>query len=137
MTESNVKGFLSKNLHEAAQNNDFEAAKAMLQRGDDVNALTEDGWTALHFAASKGYRKIIDLLIAAKINVDAAGKVYHRTALHYAAHQGQMSAVKALLDAGADSSLCDKSGKDASQIASERGFVEIADLITNHQHFHG
>jgi uncharacterized protein len=41
----------------------FEVTKLLVDKGADVNAVGEHGWTALHGAAYKGVDSIVDLLI--------------------------------------------------------------------------
>src|SRR5438128_9532330 len=78
------------------------------------------GDTALHLAAA-GYRvEIVRLLLAAKADPDAAGNHRRSTPLHYAADgyitgpvwdaERQVSTLRRLLDAGADSHAQDKHG---------------------------
>ncbi len=51
-------------LHMAALNNARNAALALLSRGADVNAKSEDGMTALHMAASKNSSETAVALLA-------------------------------------------------------------------------
>ena len=44
------------------------------------------------------------------------------TALHYAAWYGNLAAIQFLLDGAADTTLRDKNGQTAADIAAERGF---------------
>jgi|SRR6185437_11005895 len=63
-------------LHDAVQQNHQEAAAYLLDKGADINAVTQDGLTPLHMAAQNGNIAIITLLLerGAKINpVDAKG----------------------------------------------------------------
>jgi ankyrin repeat protein len=56
---------------EEQQKNALEAAKMLVQLGVDVNAVGENGWTALHGAAYTGADAIAQFLIekGAKLNV--------------------------------------------------------------------
>jgi ankyrin repeat protein len=56
-------------IHLAAQLNDLHALLNAIENGVDVNSLTDDGWTALHFAA---YEEKIEII--AKI-LEESGKV--------------------------------------------------------------
>ena len=42
---------------------------ALLKRGCQVNAPTNDGWTALHEAAANGHALIVDKLLASAAQV--------------------------------------------------------------------
>jgi len=52
-----------------------------------------------------------------------------RTALHFAAHEGSIEMVEALLEAGADSMLRDSQDRTPLHVASSRGHVEVARLL--------
>ena len=116
-------------LHVAAQHDDLPAFLEVLQKTTDINAVSDDGWTALHFAAFKGYDKIIEALIKAKIDVNIQGKVYQRTALHYAVDRGNLGAVRLLISGGADVRIKDKNGHTALEIAKLKGLVEIVRML--------
>jgi ankyrin repeat protein len=51
-------------LHFAALRGDYRAMELLLQAGLDVNQQGDMGNTALHHAKRKGYRDLVDLLIA-------------------------------------------------------------------------
>jgi ankyrin repeat protein len=55
-------------------NQGTEIAEVLLQGGANVNATTEQGWTALHFAAAMGNQKLVELLLAHKADVNARNK---------------------------------------------------------------
>ncbi len=46
-------------LHFAATNGDVELVKLLLDRGATINAATQDGWTALHFACLRGDKGLV------------------------------------------------------------------------------
>ncbi len=48
--------------------------EALLQAGADVNAATEDGWTALMKAAHKGHANIVKMLLEEGANVNATNE---------------------------------------------------------------
>lgn len=114
----------------AAQNNDLDELNNQLKQGIDINSLSDDGWSALHFAAFRGYDQIVEFLLKAKINVNIQGKVYHRTALHYAVDRANLQSVKLLIEGGADTKIKDIAGKTALDIAQDKGFSEIVKILT-------
>lgn len=59
------------------------------------------GWTALHLAAYENYSDIINVLITAQAEIDAID-AKGRTPLHVAIIRGNVNAVQALINAGAD-----------------------------------
>jgi uncharacterized protein len=104
-----------------------------LAHGADVGSL--DSWrgTGLIRAAHRGYYKIIDVLLGTKIDVDHINRINY-TALHEAVVLGDggvnhQKTVAALVRAGADVSIRDGAGRTAKQMAEERGYERIAELI--------
>ena len=94
---------------------------------------SDDGWTALHWAAIRGNRRIVRSLVAFNADVNAqnrngcavcacgesaeCGRPSSRrrrpcrsTPLHWAAHKGQCDAVAELLLRGADGAVQDNDG---------------------------
>ncbi len=125
-----INGSLQEELKSAAQSNDLESLRAILQQKININATTEEGWTALHFAAFKGYDKIVAALLEAKINTDIQGKVYGRTALHYAVDRGNLEVVKMLVAKGANVKIADKANKAALDLAREKNFSDIVKVLS-------
>jgi hypothetical protein len=104
-------------LHEAAAWGRTEAARALLDRGADVNvAEGPNAATALHWAARGDHRPLAELLLGAGADPDAATGG-GRTALHEAAATGSDAIAGMLLAAGADPSRRDGDGATALDLA--------------------
>ena len=58
-------------IHDAADNGDLAGVQAELDKGADVNAKDDIGWTPLHGAAFGGHKEIVELLIAKGAGVNA------------------------------------------------------------------
>lgn len=58
-------------LHLAVGQNHKELAEFLLDKGADVNALTQDHLTPLHMAAQNGNLEIVQLLLSRKAKLDA------------------------------------------------------------------
>lgn len=89
----------------AANNGHRAAVEALLESGADPSLCSEAGWSALTFAAHKGYDDIVSLLLAAGAPVNCRVTEDLSTPLHKACaggKPGHLSAVKQLLDGGAD-----------------------------------
>ncbi len=85
----------------------LEAVKAALDLGNDVNAADEKGDTALHVAASKGYKTVIQILADAGARLDAKNKG-GQTALAIATRRPRQEDVRSLdLDLIKDSGAAD------------------------------
>jgi hypothetical protein len=88
-------------LWAAVRNGDTKAAKALLDKGTDVNAKNEIGITALWIAASKGKPEVVKLLLGAGADVNARDGIWYETPLSQAVTEGNAEVVTALLRAGA------------------------------------
>jgi uncharacterized protein len=124
-------------LMKASREGNVEAVKVLLEHGAEVNAKENfRGQTALMWAAAEGHADIVSMLAThgAELNVRsydrdtnlpkmAAGTPAAPiargglTALLFAARQGQMDAVKALLDAKADINAVDSDENNALTLA--------------------
>ena len=63
-------------IHDAARDGDLAGVQAELDKGADVNAKNDDGWTPLHSAVYtfSDNREIIELLISKVADVNARNK---------------------------------------------------------------
>lgn len=124
--------------------------EALVQHGAIADIKTYEGITPLMVASLLGDAPTVRLLIAkgALVNKrDAVSQLYtifprtgsinwpgkQLTPLMLAACQGHRAIVEELLAAGADPGLLDPTGKDAAQLAMDRNYVDIHDLIRSHQ----
>lgn len=101
----------------------------VLQRLIDAGAIVDHaGWTPLHYAALQGNLECVDVLLRAKVDVNAAAP-NGSTALMLAARNGHVDVVKRLLAAGADTEKLNEEGRTAVSWALEKQQTETADLI--------
>jgi ankyrin repeat protein len=102
--------------HVAACDGDFSKTKTLLMLGANINATDVRGYSALMDAEAcpsrPGRPELVELLIAkgAAVNLQARNG---RTALMYAAKNGDTQAVKALLKSGASVNIADNEGRTA------------------------
>jgi uncharacterized protein len=102
-----------------------EIVSQLLEKGADVN---KPGWTPLHYAATAGHLQIMNLLLDNHAYIDAASP-NGSTPLMMAAMYGTPSAVKLLLEAGADPLLKNELGLSAIDFAQRANRKESADII--------
>ena len=86
----------------AADEGHFPTVRALLDNGADANVADAMGWTAAHYAAQNGHRKVLDLLLAAGAVPNARAQPDSCTPAHIAAQQNHAGCLDALAAHGAD-----------------------------------
>jgi ankyrin repeat protein len=97
----------------AAINNQLELAQVLIERGADIN---RKGWTPLHYAATRGHREMMRLLLDHDAYIDSESD-NGTTPLMMAAYYASPLAVKLLLEAGADPTLINQGNASALDLA--------------------
>ena len=110
----------------AAFRGQTDLAKRLIERGAAVNRT---GWTPLHYAATGGHLKMIELLLEHYAFIDAQAP-NGNTPLMMAAYFGTPEAVKLLIEQGADVKMTNQSGKTALDFAQMAKHRNSAELIT-------
>lgn len=100
-------------------------AQALIAKGADVN---KPGWAPLHYAATNGHLEVMRLLLDNHAYIDASSP-NGSTPLMMAALYGTPSAVKLLLEAGADPLLTNELGLTAIDFAQRLNRTESAEII--------
>ncbi|KAL2815195.1 ankyrin repeat-containing domain protein [Aspergillus granulosus] len=116
-------------LHYAAENGHATVVQCLLDYGADLHATDTDDMMALHYAAVEGHAEVITMLCAhpgAEVNIRGPNGM---TALMLAAHNGGLAAVQRLLELSADAMLVNSDGETAWEIADNRGWMEICDIL--------
>jgi ankyrin repeat protein len=90
----------------------------------NVNIKNKYGETPLHYAAQKGLRDTVRLLISngADVKSIAAGRL---TPLHYAAKEGHIEVVRALIRSGAKIDATTSCGQTPLHLAIEKKHLEV------------
>ena len=109
----------------AALEGQLELARLLISRGADVN---KPGWAPLHYAATRGHLAIMNLLLEHHAYIDASSP-NGTTPLMMAAFYGTPSAVKLLLEAGADPLLKNEQSLTAVDFAQRNQRQDSADII--------
>lgn len=135
-------------LHGACYWGSIEAARLLLERGADVNAVTTDDFLQIHplgcavatpdvpnpSQAESSVLELVDLLLERGADVNARRRD-GMTALHSAAHRGHLQVIRRLLERGADPNIraLDDAGRHAGQSPAEtalaQGHTAAADLM--------
>uniref|UniRef100_A0A0K0FLF7 SOCS box domain-containing protein n=1 Tax=Strongyloides venezuelensis TaxID=75913 RepID=A0A0K0FLF7_STRVS len=123
-------------LHYACFRDYLEAAKLLIARGANINAIDEAGYTPLHLCAEKGHFKLIELLVdnMAKVcfvdNKDIKESFPLRDGvdepLTMAIRRGHYECAKFLLEAGADPNTKYFDGPEITHVSStETKFIRL------------
>lgn len=85
-----------------------EITELLIRSGADIHATGINGWTPLHMASIRGYKRKAELLIAAGAEINRRVEIdSHETPLMLAAAHGHADLVSLLLKHGADPMLRD------------------------------
>lgn len=112
----------------AVKDGDAERVNAILDSGTDVNAVAENGATALCSAVLRGDFEIVSALLDSGANPNFAMSENGMTPLHIAAARNDVVATKLLIAAGADVSVRTKDGLLPVDFADDE---EIKKLLEN------
>jgi ankyrin repeat protein len=120
-------------LMAAAQQGRLEAVQALIDAGAEVDATDASGWTALFKAAynhelDTGFAPVVKALIDAGANANA-NIHFGITPLMLAAGGGEGAVCEVLLEAGADVAAVNEAGRTALQMAKERHWVDVINLL--------
>ncbi len=117
-------------LHLAAFFGQRETAELLLERGANPNAVAKNptAVTPLHSAAASRNIDLVRLLLVHRANPNARQQGGF-TALHAAALQGDLPMVLLLLGHGALPAAASHDGKTPIQLAEEKGFTTVAELM--------
>lgn len=118
-------------LHAAAEEDDEEIVKMLIEYGSDVNAVDANNATPLHMAARRRRFKIMKVLLEAGADVSLVD-VSQDTALHLSSRGAEDSkpGPELLLDSGADIHARNDVGNTALHVAAEAGaHLSIVQLL--------
>lgn len=106
-----------------------EIVEQLIKARADLDIQNAKGWTALIWSIINGHTIYSVILSRAGANLNLQDKT-GRTALMWVVSREDLTAVQRLILAGADVSLINYEGKTAWDLASERGYDEIAHVLS-------
>lgn len=105
----------------AARDGDYDGVRYYFEEGASLETRDEQGRTAMHIAAERGFSKTIELLVELGANINAQDN-HKETPLHRAARQPHAAATTALLIMnGADITIKNRFGDTAFTMVKEEG----------------
>ena len=129
LSQSPRATFSPSGLHQAVEQGSlFEVKLQLKTHPSDLNALDSEGQTPLHYAARKGNKAIVAILIKEGAKLDIQDNL-GQTALHRAVFFDNQSTLQQLIHAGADKTLRDKQGQTAFDLADSLGYQGLAALL--------
>lgn len=116
----------------AAYFNKADIVRLLLSKKVNPNIASGNEQLAspLHIAASNNNEEIGKMLIEADADVNAV-QTTGETALHFAAQHGNIDFIVALLEFGADTKIVNLAGLSPADLALEKGYKEIAEILAN------
>ena len=113
--------YASDPLYAAALNGHLACVQALLTASSSMMTGKEYGYSALNAAAAKGHTEILKLLLKQGVSPNAESSASTDTPLRNACHEGHLSCIQALLDAGAEVDCPDENGRTALYWAASGG----------------
>jgi len=114
----------TEDILDAVRSNNTKRLSALITSKANVH-VKDSSWTPLHEAAFHGHSRAIQVLVAAKADVNVKGK-YRWTPLDWAASNGHSGAVRVLVDAKA--SFDTEGDLNASALLSAAARGDIASI---------
>jgi len=119
---------MSDELIAAAKDGRTEVVKALIDKGVNVNYISQHGETALTSAAREGRAEVVKALIESGANVDHAS-LNRSTALTWATLGGKTEVVKILIQNGANVNHVSQNGETALILAAARNHTEVVKML--------
>ncbi|XP_050520210.1 ankyrin repeat, SAM and basic leucine zipper domain-containing protein 1-like [Daktulosphaira vitifoliae] len=108
----------------------LKCLQLLLPYNMDINAKDRSGMTALMYACSNGWSKLVEMLVHNGAQIEAKNNQNGETALFFAVRCNSVNTVKFLLSHGADKDAEDKRYQTIHRIAENKGMTEILNLLS-------
>jgi len=115
-------------LHVAVSNGHLDVTRVLEVKGAILNAADNTGSTPLHIAAKGGYLNIVQYFTENFAPIDRRD-AKKETAILVAAGEGNEKIVRVLVEQGAEIGVRDIEGKTAFDVATEKCYVVVTELL--------
>ena len=115
-------------IRESSRSGFVACIEVLVRHNADVQAIDDDGSTALMLAAENGNVSCIEALLGRNADVQAASND-GRTALMFAARNGHVSCIETLVGHNADVQVADGGGCTALMLAARNGHVSCIEAL--------
>ena len=124
---------LRRSVFEAVSDRHAESVETLLESGARCDFKDIKGSTALHIGARLGCGRILKMLLSHGAHVEASVVDTKWRPLHFAAQQGHLDALVALLQGGAKVESHDFEGRTPLHLAAERGQLTVCQELLAHR----
>jgi ankyrin repeat protein len=121
-------------LHVAASTGKHIAVQLLLERGADVNATDNFGWTSLMYAAEIGTETTVNLMLQYEAVTEVKTVSMGRTALSLAARHGHEAIASLLLEHGAEVEAINNAGETALHEATFGDHLTVIEVLVVQGH---
>ena len=116
-------------LQYASQYGNVDVVDALLDANADPNVCNKEDESPLMIASQKAHVQIVRKLLDKKADINKKNGILKRTALYKACRYGRKNVVDVLLDAKADTNICDHKGASPLMAASYWGHSRIVQKL--------
>ena len=115
------------------ENNVTLVRQLLIAEPELVEFRNYQGFTALCFAAQKGYNELVELLLSFNADIEDSNNLDSASPLVIAVVQNHVSTCRILLRKGANCNIVTKTGKTPLGVATIEGHQEMVDLLLEHK----
>jgi ankyrin repeat protein len=113
----------------AAFNGHSEVVLSLIDAGGVIDQPDNLDRTALLYGATGPFPETVEILLVGGADPNKVDSEEHFSPLMHAAAEGNLEVVKVLIKYGADRSLKDVDGDDATTFASQAGHLQVVDYL--------
>ena len=116
-------------MHTCLGHGDKDTINLLVQKGLDVNQRSNQGSTALHFAAGNDHVEVLNILKNKQANIQAVDNCGDTALIRACCFSGGVCTVRWLIDQGTDVTHVNNEGFTAFHYAAQNGKLDIIKLL--------